>query len=163
MTASAPTAGDFVRRLNEQQQSLLRLLGEPPLDALSRQPSSGAWSAREHLAHLGRYHEVFRERLARMRAEDAPNVGRYRAPDDPGFAAWSSLPYANIMSRSALIRSQLLDDVRSLTALDLARRGSHPLLGEVTIADWLDFFLVHEAHHNYTLLVRLREAERRSS
>jgi uncharacterized damage-inducible protein DinB len=159
MAESGLTAGDFARRLNAQQQALLRLISEPRTDDLARQPSPGVWSAREHLAHLGRYHEVFRERLARMRAEDAPSVGRYRAPEDPGFAAWASLPYADIMSQLAMVRAQLLDDVTSLTAQELARMGSHPLFGEVTIADWLEFFLVHEGHHHYVLLVRLREAE----
>jgi hypothetical protein len=160
MAAPGPAALDFSRRLDEQQQALVRLLGEPRLDDLDRQPSPGMWSAREHLAHLGRYQEVFRERLARMRAEDTPGLGRYRAPDDPGFAAWSALPYPEIISRSNRIRSQLTDDVRSLTGSELARRGEHPLLGELPIADWLDFFLVHEAHHHYMLLIRFREAAR---
>jgi hypothetical protein len=107
---------------------------------------------------LGRYHEIFRQRLARMRAEDAPSLGRYRAPDDPGFAAWAALPFAEILTRLTRVRAQLADDVRSLEPADLERRGSHPLFGTITMAGWLDFFLVHEAHHHYTMLIRLHEA-----
>lgn len=158
MAGPVPTAVDFARRLDEQQRALMRLLGDPRVEDLDRQPATGVWSAREHLAHLGRYQEVFRERLARMRAENAPHVGRYRAPDDPGFAAWASLPYADIMSRSARVRAELLADVRALTEEELARRGVHPLFGDLPIADWLEFFLVHEAHHHYTLLIRMHEA-----
>jgi hypothetical protein len=53
-----------------------------------------------------------------------------------------------------------LADVRSLTDAELQRRGAHPLFGELPIADWLEFFLVHEAHHHYTLLIRVHEAAR---
>lgn len=148
----------FLERLDEQQQSLLRLLGEPDLRNLDWRPAADVWSAREHLAHLGRYHEIFRQRLATMRSEDAPALGRYRAPDDPGFAAWAALPYSEILTRLTRVRAQLADDVRSLAPHELARRGSHPLFGELSIAGWLDFFLIHEAHHHYTMLIRVYEA-----
>jgi hypothetical protein len=154
------TPANFLRRLDDQQDALLRLLGEPDLGNLDWSPAANVWSARENLAHLGRYHEIFRQRLATMRAEDQPALGRYRAPDDPGFAAWAALPYAELMARMTKVRGQLADDVRSLTPDELDRRGSHPLFGALPIGGWLDFFLVHEAHHHYTLLIRLHEAAR---
>jgi hypothetical protein len=98
-----------------------------------------------------------------MRAEDAPSLGRYRAPDDPGFAAWAALPYADIMTRLTRVRAQLSDDVSSLAPHELSRTGSHPLLGQVSIAGWLDFFLVHEAHHHYTLVIRMHELSSRGT
>jgi len=149
---------EFLHRLDQQQEALLRMLGDPDPRDLDHPPAQNVWSAREHLAHLGRYHEIFRQRLARMRAEDAPSLGRYRAPDDPGFAAWAALPFAEILTRLTRVRAQLADDVRSLEPADLERRGSHPLFGTITMAGWLDFFLVHEAHHHYTMLIRLHEA-----
>jgi len=36
-----------------------------------------------------------------------------------------------------------------------------PAFGEMSVAGWLDFFLLHEAHHLYTALVRVGEASRR--
>src|SRR5207237_9871342 len=58
-----------------------QIVGLPPA-------GSGKWSATDNLAHLGRYHEVFAERLGRMLREDAPEFARYRADGDAGVAAW---------------------------------------------------------------------------
>jgi len=52
----------------------------PPL-GLPR-PASGEWAARENLAHLARYHEVFINRIRGILTEDAPHLGRYRAEED---------------------------------------------------------------------------------
>ena len=51
--------------------------------------------------------------------------------------------------------------VRSLSPAESARTGLHPTFGEMDVAGWLGFFLLHEAHHLYTALVRVGEASRR--
>jgi hypothetical protein len=51
--------------------------------------------------------------------------------------------------------------VRSLSPAESVRTGLHPAFGEMDVAGWLDFFLLHEAHHLYTALVRVAEARGR--
>ena len=36
------------------------------------------------------------------------------------------------------------------------RVGVHPVFGLMTIPLWLEFFLLHEAHHLYVVLHRVR-------
>ena len=50
--------------------------------ALRTQPQPGRWSALQHLAHLGRMHEVYLTRLGRILSEDGPPIAAYRAEQD---------------------------------------------------------------------------------
>ena len=85
-SGTALAEGTLVR-LRTQLDSLDAILTGATDEGLARRPADGKWSAHEHLAHLGRYHEVFFDRLDRILAEDRPQLGRYRTEDDPGAAA----------------------------------------------------------------------------
>jgi hypothetical protein len=43
-----------------------------------------------------------------------------------------------------------------LTEEDFARTGVHPKFGAMSLSLWLEFFLVHEAHHLYVVLQLVR-------
>ncbi|MGH7264614.1 MAG: DinB family protein, partial [Candidatus Rokuibacteriota bacterium] len=70
-------------RLKSQLDALPLILAGAAPDALARRPAPGEWSAQENLAHLARHHDVFLTRLRRVLVEDAPDLGRYRAEEDP--------------------------------------------------------------------------------
>ena len=144
-------------RLKTQLDSLEAILAGASETKLSRRSSNGKWAAREHLAHLGRYHEVFLERLDRILAEDGPELGRYRTEDDPGAAPWFALSTAEIRKRMSKLRPLLVERVAKLGPDDLRRIGIHPAFGEMPLALWLEFFLAHEGHHLYTILKLARE------
>lgn len=150
-------------RLETQLEALdLVLAGATPA-LLDAQPAPGEWSARENLAHLARHATVFLERLERIVAEDRPRLGRYRAEDDPAWPEWSRLPLDDTLARLRQTRRRLIAWVGSLTPEQAAREGIHPSFGAMTIPRWLDFFLLHEAHHLYTALLCVAQARRRSS
>jgi hypothetical protein len=46
--------------------------------------------------------------------------------------------------------------VTSLSDQELGRAGTHPVLGALAIPEWLEFFLLHEAHHLYVVTIRAR-------
>src|SRR6201993_1513189 len=79
-------------RLQRCESQLRDFLSEAlrgvPVEKILERPPSGKWSACENLAHLGRYHEIFLERLERILTERNPAFERYRAEDDPGWEAW---------------------------------------------------------------------------
>jgi hypothetical protein len=58
------------------------------------------------------------------------------------------------------LRAELIALVGSLSQAESTRTGLHPTFGELDVAGWLDFFLLHEAHHLYVALVRVGEASR---
>ncbi len=127
-----------------------------PVERILEPPIPGKWSAHENLAHLGRYHEVFLERIERILTEPNPAFGRYRAEDDPRWETWRTLSYKEVAGKLASMREMLVTKLKSLSAEDYARTGTHPKFGEMTLALWVEFFLVHEAHHLYVVLQLVR-------
>lgn len=127
-----------------------------PVEKLLEQAIPGKWSAHENLAHLGRYHEVFLERIERILTEPNPVFNRYRAEDDPRWEAWRTLCYKEVAGKLASLREMLVTKLKSLSAEDYARTGTHPKFSEMMLALWLEFFLVHEAHHLYVVLQLVR-------
>jgi hypothetical protein len=152
----------LLARLETQLGALDLILARATPAALDARPRPDEWSARENLAHLARHHAVFLERLRRLLTEDRPALGRYRAEEDPDWPAWAALPPGEVLERLRALRGELVGLVRSLSPAQSARTGLHPTFGEMDVAGWLDFFLLHEAHHLYTALVRVGEASRRT-
>jgi phytoene dehydrogenase-like protein len=153
--------GSLLTRLETQLDALGLVLARTTPAALDARPAPGEWSARENLAHLARHHAVFLERFRRLVAEDRPALGRYRAEEDPEWPAWMALPLPEVLERLRALRAELIALVRSLSPAESARTGLHPTFGEMDAAGWLEFFLLHEAHHLYTALVRAGGANRR--
>ena len=144
-------------RLKTQLESVEVLFAGASPERIDRRSASGKWSARENLAHIGRYHEIFLERVRRMLAETSPQFARYRAEEDPGWQEWASKPFEEIRNQVTALRMKLIDTIGGLQASDYARVGIHSSFGEMTLSLWLEFFLVHEAHHLYAILQRIRE------
>ena len=124
--------------------------------AAERRPAPGKWSAREQLAHLARHHEVTGERLRRILEEPEPALPRYRAEDDPEWPRWAAMPLAEVLDRLRALRAGLIGAVAAISPANLDRRGVHPVLGAMPIPLWLEFFLLHEAHHLYVTMQLLR-------
>ena len=145
-------------RLATQLEALPTVLGEGRPEALTRRPSPEKWSAHENLAHLARHHEVMLERVRRILSEPAPQLVSYRAEEDPDWPRWAALPTETVLARLGELRKQLVDRVTSLSDEGLARIGVHSAFGPLTLASWLEFFLLHEAHHLYVIMRRARSA-----
>jgi uncharacterized damage-inducible protein DinB len=147
-------------RLETQLDVLPELLSAAIPGALVARTASGEWSVHENLAHLARHHAVFLERLHRILSENAPEIGRYRAEEDSAWLEWSRLSTEEVLSRLRTLRAEIIRLISGLSRDDASRVGIHPLFGEMSIALWLEFFLLHEAHHLYIVMIRLGEANR---
>jgi hypothetical protein len=82
---------------------------------------------------------------------------RYRAEDDPEWKSWATRSANEIFESLRAQRAVLIWQIEKLTDDELARTGIHSRFGEMTIVLWLEFFLLHEAHHLLTVLQRTRE------
>src|SRR5260370_30240080 len=116
----------------------------------------GKWSANENLAHLARYHEIFLKRIERIQTGKNPVFSRYLAEADPEWEAWRGLSYKEVAGKLASLREKVITRLKSLSDDDYERTGIHPKFGEMTLALWVEFFLVHEAHHLYVVLQQAR-------
>src|SRR5262249_13947540 len=118
-------------RLETQLDVVPTLLGGASPEALMSRPPSGEWSVHENLAHLARHHAVFLERLQGILAENAPQLGRYRAEDDGAWPEWCVLSTDEVLRRLGDLRAEIIQRIRELSEDDASRVGIHPLLGEM--------------------------------
>lgn len=146
----------LVVRLETQIDALPLVLGKASPEALATRPAGGKWSAHEHLAHLACHHHLMLERLRRILAEESPQLGRYRAEDDPDWPHWAALATTEVLDRLVALRRELTALVEGLDDLQVERVGLHPVFGALTVRQWLEFFLLHEAHHLYVIMGRTR-------
>ena len=146
-----------LQRCESQLQDFLAeaLRGVAP-DALSRRATPEKWSAAENLAHLARYHQIFLERIERILTQPAPCLRGYRAEDDPEWPRWVSMQPQQVLANLSALRTKLMARLRSLNVSDFQRTGIHSKFGEMTLALWLEFFLVHEGHHLNVVLHLVR-------
>jgi len=146
-----------LQRCETQLQDFLAVtLSGVSAETLSARPIPGKWSAHEQLAHLARYHQIFLQRIDRILSEQAPEFPRYRAEDDTEWPAWMSLPTPQVLVQISSMRAKLMALLRALTDEDFERNGVHPKFGTMNLSLWLEFFLVHEAHHLYVVLQLVR-------
>ncbi len=140
-----------IQRLALQFEGLERILEGFDAGETSHSTGSGKWSAKQQIAHLARYHQIFDERLTRILEEDSPCFDRYRAEEDAEWAHWQTLPCAAITTKLLDLRAELTEKLQKLPADSYRRIGVHPALGPMALIDWLEFFLVHEGHHMYLI------------
>jgi hypothetical protein len=134
-------------RLETQLDCLAVILDGVSPEALNRK--SDKWSAMQNLAHLARYHEVFLERLERIRTQDGALLRRYSAETDSAWPDWSDLPPETVRSRLQVLRPRLVAEIRELPDEFVSRKAVHTYFGEMHVVQWVEFFLLHEAYHLY--------------
>lgn len=137
--------------LKNQFAFLVRELENVDKVFLKKHPIPLKWSIHEHLAHLGRYQEIFLERLAVMLNEEAPYLERYKAENDPKFYDWCEWTSEEIIEKAILIRKEIIDKILDLTTEKIQQIGIHPKLGRMNVVEWTTFFLLHETHHIYAI------------
>jgi DinB superfamily len=107
-------AAAVLSRMNTQLAGLPALLESVPRTAFDRR-IGGKWSVTENIAHLGRYHEVFIERLHRLLSEEAPEFDAYSAEADPEWAAWQGRSFEEVMQRLHAARDALVGVLHDVT------------------------------------------------
>lgn len=138
-------------RLEYQPDALQNLLFAVHAENAVQRPNKDKWSVAENIAHLGRYHAVFMERMQRILVENDPLFERYVADKDPVFAEWSKMEWQPLLDKFYASRAKLNAFLFSLTDDQLKYTGRHPVFGRMTITGWTEFFLLHEAHHFFTI------------
>jgi hypothetical protein len=115
-------------------------------ETLGRRPTAGAWSQTEILAHFADFEAVcFQARLEIIFRGDPvlPLNPDKRATDIP-YAAMD--PFMSL-DRFCQDRERSLARIRQLSPGDLASRAVHREIGEITLANLLAEWVVHDINH----------------
>jgi|KBSMisStaDraftv2_1062788.scaffolds.fasta_scaffold00036_59 hypothetical protein len=138
-------------RLKTQQETISELIEDLDPQKIQDRIVPDKWSIHENIAHLAKYQVLFGERVRQILDTKEPIFARYRAEDDPDFVEWCKWSTEQLLSRLEKDRQFLFTYITQLTSSQLDRIGIHQKFGKLTLTQWIEFFLLHEAHHCFTI------------
>jgi hypothetical protein len=148
-----PLSSSIQARLKHQQETLHELIKGLTEEQLKERVNPDKWSAFENIVHLVAYQPVFLRRLQLIEQQDKPLFDRYAADNDPVFHEYLSRSLKELLADYSTQRFLVNNHITQLSETTLRREGSHPLYGRFSISQWADFFLLHEAHHFFTIFM----------
>ena len=138
-------------RLQYQHKSLVDIIDGLTDEQIRRAIITGKWSIFENIVHLAVYQHTFIARIKQMIAEENPSFHRYMAENDPLFQDYLIKQTHEVMKDLLGTRKDMASVFLAFPAENLQRTGEHPAFGKMTILQWMNFFLLHEAHHLFTI------------
>ena len=139
-------------RLEYQHKSLLDIIEGLSDEQIRRHVEPGKWSIFENVVHLQTYQHTMIGRIRQILVGENPSFDRYTAETDPLFLENCSKPSAEIMQDLRSTRKDMVSGIVAFNEEELKKTGFHPLYGKMTLVEWLNFFLLHEAHHLFMIL-----------
>lgn len=149
-------------RLQYQHKSLVDLIDGLSEEQIRRQVNPGKWCVFENIVHLQTYQHEFIRRVKLILEKDNPSFERYSAESDPLFADNCHKTFREIMQDYITTRKELAAGIISFPETDYEKKGTHPLFGEMNLLQWINFFLLHEAHHLF-IIFKLAAALRKEN
>ncbi|MEP7128617.1 MAG: DinB family protein [Chitinophagales bacterium] len=138
-------------RLQYQHKVIVDIIDGLSDEQIRRQIIAGKWSIFENIVHLQTYQHIFVARVKQILENSNPSFSRYTAEADPDFLDNCGKSTREIMHDLITIRKQMAAEMTAFPATDLEKTGIHPAFGQMTLMQWLNFFLLHEAHHLFTI------------
>ncbi len=143
-------------RLKTQHEVIEVLTSGLSEDELRFRPVSDKWSVQENIAHLACYQPRVIARTNKILKEENPSFESYIPENDPEFPKFLTMTVSELISNLRSNRLELFHLVSNLTDEQLKRTGSHSKFGMMNLVEWTEFFLLHEAHHLYTIFKLIR-------
>ncbi|MES2332239.1 MAG: DinB family protein [Bacteroidota bacterium] len=137
-------------RQRTQHEAIEAIAENTSSDRLLLQPN-GKWSIKDNVAHLAKYQPVFIDRINRILLRDEPAFESYRAENDHEFPLWQTWEMRTLLDRLYADREEINLLINDLSYTQLSLAGVHKKFGRLTIIQWTEFFLLHEAHHMFTI------------
>lgn len=138
-------------RLHYQHKSLLDIIESLSDEQLRRQVITGKWSIFENIVHLQTYQHVFIKRVKQMLEENDPQFPSYSAEGDTSFLDNCTMSTREILQDLIGTRKDINAEMAQFKEEDFNKTGHHPVFGKMNLLQWLNFFLLHEAHHLFTI------------
>ena len=149
----------LIGRLDNQHQTIDNILSTIDFNRMQMRPQPNKWNICDNVAHLVRYQFVFTERINQILIKDCPEFGRYKAEEDPEFEKWRVLDIADLFKQLKQERQNIYSLITSLSDSEINRPGVHKKFGKLNIIQWTEFFLLHEAHHIFTIFQLAHDTE----
>lgn len=141
----------LTERLKNQHKTIASIIIKLNNSQIQYHPSPGKWSIHENIAHLAKYQPVFIDRIRKILTNDEPAFEVYKADDDDEFEIYCAFTTYELLKKISSDREVIFHLITHLPVDKLDRIGTHPKYGKLTISEWTEFFLLHEAHHLLTI------------
>ena len=138
-------------RLQYQHKSLLDIIDGLNDEQIRMAIIPGKWSVFEHIVHLETYQHTFVNRVKQMLEQDGVEFPPYSAESDPLFHEHLDKSSREIIQNLLTTRKEMSVSMSAFTEADIQRKGAHAVYGLHNIHGWLNFFLLHEAHHLFAI------------
>ena len=138
-------------RLQYQHKSLIDIIEGLSDEQIRMNVNPGKWSIFENIVHLQTYQHTMIRRIRQILDESNPSFAIYTAEADPLFHDSCHKSSREVMQDLLTVRKELSAGILSFKESDLERTGQHPKYGNMNLVQWLNFFLLHEAHHLFTI------------
>jgi hypothetical protein len=142
----------ILSRLQYQHQTAGTLSAGLSEEQLKTRINPDKWSAFENMVHLVSYQPTFIYRIDLMLKEESPLFERYVAEQDPLFYIYLKKSREELLGIMATDRALICRNLQGLKEEQLNRTAAHLKFGILNIPQWADIFLLHEAHHLWTML-----------
>ncbi len=149
-------------RLHYQHKSLLDIIDGLTDEQVRRQVVNGKWSIFENIVHLQTYQHIFIKRVKQILEENNPQFPRYSAESDPSFLDSCTLSTREIIQDLIGTRKDIHLEMAQFKEEDFNKTGQHPAFGQMNLSQWLNFFLLHEAHHLFAVFKLAAELKKSS-
>lgn len=137
--------------LHYQHKALLDTIDGLSDEQVRRQIIPGKWSIFENIVHLQTYQHLFITRVRSILNGSSPSFAAYTADGDPLFLENCGLSTREIMQDLITTRKEMATDMVQFAEADFPRTGMHPKFGQMNLLQWMNFFLLHEGHHLFTI------------
>ena len=121
------------------------------METLTYRPFHDKWSIKDYIAHLVKYQLVFLDRMKMILNEESPLIKPYKAEEDILFPEYQQRELLSLLETMRKDRIELIEFIKGLKKNDVSRVGIHGNYGILTITEWTEFFLLHEAHHIFAI------------
>lgn len=138
-------------RMQYQHKSLVDLIDGLSDEQIRKQIITDKWSIFENIVHLTTYQHAFIGRVKQILTENNPLFHRYTAETDPMFHDYCGKNSHEVMKDLLGTRKDMAAVFLSFPPNDYSKTGQHPVFGTMNLLQWMNFFLLHEAHHLFTV------------
>ncbi len=146
-------------RLKNQHEAIEQIISVVNISRMTFHPSSDKWSIKDNIAHLAKYQQIFIDRINTILINNSTTFDRYKAENDPDFEAWRKRDISGLIKTLNSDRQVIFNLIISLGETELNMIGLHKKFGKLTVTQWTEFFLLHEAHHIFTIFQLANDTE----
>ncbi|HEX4875793.1 MAG TPA: DinB family protein [Chitinophagaceae bacterium] len=138
-------------RLHYQHKVLMEIIDGLSDDQIRRQLYAGKWSIFETIVHLQTFQHKFNNRVKQILENNNPVFEKYTAEADPFFQDNCHKSTREVMQDLIGVRKEMAAKILSLPEKEFDKTGTHTKYGKMSLHQWLNFFLLHEGHHLFTI------------